>query len=70
MISTNSAIIAQIADVANLPIDAVVYVLTYDWDGGPEAMAEYLATEPVDSIASWVRAMFQIDVEFGNEINA
>lgn len=58
-----SETIAEVAAVANLPIDAVVHVLTYDWDGGPEAMAEYLATESVDSIASWVRAMVQIDVE-------
>lgn len=63
MLSSYTALIAEIARVAHLPVDAVVSVLTYDWTDGPEAMAEYLATEPVASIASWVRAMVEIDEE-------
>lgn len=61
------AIIAEIARAAQLPVDAVVSVLTYDWTDGADAMNEYLTTEPIANIASWVREMVAIDEELVND---
>lgn len=63
MLSNHTALIAEIAAFANLPVDAVESVLRYDWNSTAEELEEYLATEQVADIASWVRDMIAIDEE-------